>query len=43
VEVVERLLKGSEEITAQNPNLANSKRHPWPFELWQPKPAPAIA
>lgn len=39
VEVVERLLNGCDEITAQNPNLANSKKHPWPFENWQSKPA----
>jgi protoporphyrinogen oxidase len=35
VEVVERLLKGRAEITAQDPNLANSKKHPWPFEVWK--------
>lgn len=34
VEVVERLVNGRPEITAQNPNLANSKKHPWPFESW---------
>lgn len=34
VEVVERLMNGRAEITAQNPNLANSKKHPWPFEAW---------
>jgi protoporphyrinogen oxidase len=32
VEIVERLLNGGAEVTAQNPNLANSKKHPWPFE-----------
>ncbi len=32
VEVVERLLNTCAEVTAQNPNLANSKKHPWPFE-----------
>jgi len=31
VEVVERLINGGEEVTAPNPNLANSKKHPWPF------------
>jgi protoporphyrinogen oxidase len=36
VEVVERLLSGLPEVTAPNPNLANSKKHPWPFEAWQP-------
>jgi protoporphyrinogen oxidase len=35
VEVVEHLLNGREEITAKNPSLANSKKHPWPFERWQ--------
>jgi len=35
VEVVERLLNGREEVTARNPNLANSKKHPWPFEIWR--------
>ena len=35
VEVVERLMAGHPEVTARNPNLANSKRHPWPFEIWK--------
>ncbi|HEY6259510.1 MAG TPA: FAD-dependent oxidoreductase [Xanthobacteraceae bacterium] len=35
VEVVERLLNGRPEVTANNPDLANSKKHPWPFEHWQ--------
>src|SRR5262249_45592594 len=35
VEVIERLLNGRKEITAFDPNLANAKRHPWPFEFWQ--------
>ena len=35
VEVVERLLSDKKEITAKNPGLANSKKHPWPFEEWQ--------
>jgi protoporphyrinogen oxidase len=34
VEVVERLANGREEITALDPNLANSKKHPWPYEAW---------
>jgi protoporphyrinogen oxidase len=34
VEVVERLLNGRAEITAGDPNRANSKKHPWPFEIW---------
>jgi protoporphyrinogen oxidase len=37
VEVVERLVNGSPEITAFDPNHANSKKHPWPFERWQSK------
>lgn len=32
VEIVERLLTGCSEMTATNPNLANSRKHPWPFE-----------
>ena len=35
VECVEKLVNGHAEITAQNPSLANSKKHPWPFEAWQ--------
>jgi hypothetical protein len=35
VEVVEKLVAGRPEVTAQNPNLANSKKHPWPFEIWK--------
>jgi len=34
VEIVERLLNGREELTANHPNYANSKKHPWPFERW---------
>jgi protoporphyrinogen oxidase len=34
VEVVERLVNGSVEITAFDPNHANAKKHPWPFERW---------
>jgi protoporphyrinogen oxidase len=34
VEVVERLLNGRAEITANNPNLANSRKHPWPYAEW---------
>jgi hypothetical protein len=34
VEVIERLFNGRSEITAFNANLANSKKHPWPFEDW---------
>jgi hypothetical protein len=34
VELVERLLNCRTEITATNPNRANSKKHPWPFEEW---------
>lgn len=32
VEVVDRVVNGRSEITATDPNLANSKKHPWPFE-----------
>ncbi len=35
VELVERLLNARPEITAQDPNLANSRKHPWPFEQWK--------
>jgi hypothetical protein len=35
VELIERLLHGCDEITAFDPNHANSKKHPWPFERWQ--------
>jgi protoporphyrinogen oxidase len=35
VEVVERLLSDRTEITGSDPNHANSKKHPWPFERWQ--------
>lgn len=34
VEVVDRLVRGLPEITAADPNYANSKKHPWPFERW---------
>ena len=34
VELVDRLLNARSEITAQDPNLANSRKHPWPFEQW---------
>ena len=37
VEVVERMLIGRSEVTAGDPNLANSKKHPWPFEIWKQK------
>lgn len=35
VEVIERLVNGRTEITATNPNIANSKCHPWPFDVWE--------
>jgi protoporphyrinogen oxidase len=35
VEIIERLVNGRPEMTAFNPNLANSKKHPWPFEIWE--------
>jgi len=34
VEIVERLLRGRPEITIADPNHANSKKHPFPFERW---------
>lgn len=34
VEVVEHLVNNRREITLHDPNHANSKRHPWPFEKW---------
>jgi protoporphyrinogen oxidase len=35
VEVIERVVSGRPEITATDANLVNSKKHLWPFELWQ--------
>ncbi|CAB4725518.1 unannotated protein [freshwater metagenome] len=35
VEVVERLVNSRQEITAFDPDHANSRRHPWPFEKWE--------
>ncbi|MDF3056767.1 MAG: protoporphyrinogen oxidase [Rariglobus sp.] len=35
VEIIERLVNNRPEITVADPNHANSKRHPWPFERWQ--------
>jgi len=34
LEIVERILYGKPEITFSNPNYANSKKHPFPFEQW---------
>jgi hypothetical protein len=34
LEIVERLLHGRPEITFADPNQANSKKHPFPFEQW---------
>lgn len=34
VEIIERLLNGRSEVTAFNADLANSKKHPWPFDVW---------
>ncbi len=39
VELVERLVNGQREITSTDANVANSKKHPWPFELWGLAPA----
>jgi protoporphyrinogen oxidase len=35
VEVIERIVSGRPEITASDANLANCKKHPWPFDPWQ--------
>jgi protoporphyrinogen oxidase len=42
VEVVDRLVSGLPEITAADPNHANSKKHPWPFERWAAKHGEAV-
>ena len=42
VEVVDRLVNGSPEITAADPHHANSKKHPWPFEQWSAKHGEAV-
>jgi protoporphyrinogen oxidase len=34
LEIVERLLHGQPEITFCDPNHANSRKHPFPFERW---------
>ena len=34
VEVVDRLVNGLPEITAADPDYANSQKHPWPFKRW---------
>ncbi len=34
VELIERLINDRPEVTSQYPYIANSKKHPWPFELW---------
>jgi protoporphyrinogen oxidase len=34
VELVERIVNCRQEITSSDADLANSKKHPWPFELW---------
>jgi protoporphyrinogen oxidase len=34
VEIVERLVNGRPEITVCDPNHANARKHPWPFERW---------
>jgi len=35
VESVERLVNGQPEIIVADPEHANSKHHPWPFERWE--------
>ncbi len=37
VEIVERLVNSRNEITAFDPNYANSQKHPWPFDRWTSK------
>jgi hypothetical protein len=39
VELIERLIHGREEITAFNASLANSKKHPWPYDCWRDRTA----
>jgi len=34
LEIVERLVHGKPEVTFADPNHANSKKHPFPFERW---------
>lgn len=35
VEIIERIVSGRREITASDADVINSKKHPWPFELWK--------
>ena len=35
VEIIERLISGRREITGSDADVANSQKHPWPFELWK--------
>jgi protoporphyrinogen oxidase len=35
VEIIERIVSGRREITSADANVANGKKHPWPFELWE--------
>jgi hypothetical protein len=41
--VVERILRGREEITASDPNYVNASKQPWPFERWNVKTADLTA
>jgi len=34
VELIEHIASGRREITASDADVVNSKKHPWPFELW---------
>jgi protoporphyrinogen oxidase len=34
VELIERIVGGRRELTSMDADAANSKKHPWPFELW---------
>jgi hypothetical protein len=35
VEIIERMVSGRREITSLDAEVVNSKKHPWPFELWR--------
>jgi protoporphyrinogen oxidase len=36
VELIERIVNGRREITSLDADVVNSKKHSWPFELWNP-------
>ena len=39
VEIAERLVAGRQELTSVDADAINSKKHPWPFEMWNSAPA----